>query len=238
MRKKIHSESGESAVLALVIFLIISIISLVIVNAALTNAARLNSQKKNEQAYLAAQSIANMIADDVVDTHAASNGFISKYVCINYTGTSSVTASEVGFSNAIAYALGEACSLRQKKMLNLPDGTATIDEVVEKQVTLDASTTSGSLDDAILQQVNASKITVSLPQVAGESIALDDYYDAIITIEVPIDIEVAESEREYYTTRLHLSGAVDATSDNPLTQKTSGKTYVFWTNSSLSRKDK
>ena len=48
MRKKIHSESGESAVMALVIFLIISIISLVIVNAALTNAARLNSQKKNE----------------------------------------------------------------------------------------------------------------------------------------------------------------------------------------------
>lgn len=66
IRRKLHSERGASMVLALGVFIVATMISMVIVSAAYSNARKLNSRKEKQQAYYAVKSAVGMLQDFVV----------------------------------------------------------------------------------------------------------------------------------------------------------------------------
>ena len=66
MRRKLKSQRGASIVIAMVVFIIVSMISLVIVQAALTNAARVKTQSESEQGYLNVKSAAKLLEEEIL----------------------------------------------------------------------------------------------------------------------------------------------------------------------------
>lgn len=67
-RKKLHSESGASILMALLVVLVVMMVSVVILSAAYANAGRTKRNKAEEQAYLTVSSAAELMRDCVTGT--------------------------------------------------------------------------------------------------------------------------------------------------------------------------
>lgn len=74
IRKKLNSRRGASFVIAMLFFLICTMIASVLITAAVSNAGRTEKQRDEAQAYLAASSAARLLRDDLagLSTFAAS----------------------------------------------------------------------------------------------------------------------------------------------------------------------
>lgn len=68
IKKKIHSQSGASFLLALLAFLVAAVVSVVIVTAAVTNVKRIYSDREAQQDHLTLLSAAQLVRDEMEKT--------------------------------------------------------------------------------------------------------------------------------------------------------------------------
>lgn len=86
IKKKIHSQSGASFLLALLAFLVAAVVSVVIVTAAVTNVKRIYSDREAQQDHLTLLSAAQLVRDEMEKT---------RYI-ITTTTTTTTTTGENG----------------------------------------------------------------------------------------------------------------------------------------------
>ena len=86
IKKKIHSQSGASFLLALLAFLVAAVVSVVIVTAAVTNVKRIYSDREAQQDHLTLLSAAQLVRDEMEKT---------RYI-ITTTTTTTTTTGETG----------------------------------------------------------------------------------------------------------------------------------------------
>lgn len=135
IKKKLHSESGASFLLALVVFLVASMVAVTIVAASMTALKRVHSDREAEQKRLALTSAAQFVRDEMINTKC-----IKKTVV---TDNGSEVSTDYSFShngsfglemeNAVKHVDLSLDSYRRSDAfqldvtgLNMPEVTATI----------------------------------------------------------------------------------------------------------------
>ncbi len=242
IRKKLHSRTGASISFAMFAFIVATIVSLVIVTAALSNAMGLKQKKENEQAYLVAQSIANLIVKQVVSNENGSinstdgKSYTSRYVRIQETtdGTGatvvSVAAAITGTEDILIKepfktVIEDACEERYVALSSVSGNTLA--KTSEQEITMSVSnivgTSSGELSSDVVSLMNDTdtKITAYIPEYTDETVTLidntnpsADMYDIEYLIEVPIN------DTSTYKMRLHFDAALSIVSGKA--------TYIYW----------
>ena len=245
--EKLNSKNGASISFALFAFIFATIVSLVIVAAALTNVIKVRQERENEQAYLVAQSLANLISEQIVSSdnevvaEDEENKYTDRYVRIvevtDGEGTKiNVTSPEGDSDKVIAEpfksAIEEICKSRYSNIQTksqsqaLPDDTflKTTEQTLQVQASNVISASGGRLSDDVADKISHTKITCYMPKTDvvsnGGVVTTDvsDYYDMEVLIEVPA------YGSKTYSCRMRFEAV----------QKGSGNaTYVYWPTATL-----
>ena len=240
--EKLNSKNGASISFALFAFIFATIVSLVIVAAALTNVIKVRQERENEQAYLVAQSLANLISEQIVSSdnevvaENEENKYTDRYVRIvevtDGEGTKiNVTSPEGDSDKVIAEpfksAIEEICKSRYSNIQTKSQSQALPDDkllkTTEQTLQVQASNV-GRLSDDVADKISHTKITCYMPKTDvvsnGGVVTTDvsDYYDMEVLIEVPA------YGSKTYSCRMRFEAV----------QKGSGNaTYVYWPTATL-----
>ena len=251
--EKLNSRDGASISFALFAFIIATIVSLVIVAAALTNVIKLRQERENEQAYLVAESIANLLSEQMV---ATDNGDVgdenavkktSRYVRIaevtdgagtNITTTAPAGTDETVFLEPFKSVLEALCKERYQKVKDAeltPVPGAVLPETAREEVEISVSNVTasgtGKLSDDVVAKINDSdtKITCYMPET-------EVMFDALNGTEInpkvsdyyDMDflIEVPTYGSKKFTCRMHFEAELKSNSFG-------NATYVYWPKATL-----
>ncbi len=245
IKRKLNSTNGASISFALFAFIVATVVSLVIISAALSNAIKLRQEKENEQAYLMAQSIANMISKQIVSTNngtvdsGSGKNYTNRYVRIQEStdgsGHTVVSAAastdgtgDMVLADPFKTILEDAA---EKRYVDVANGMAVKTPDVPIKISLSnvRAGADGKISDSIKNQINDTnsryKVTAYMPATNIISNAgvinpnMGDYYDVDFLIEVPIN------DTKIYKYRLHFDAEIN---------DAEGKaTYVYWPKSTL-----
>ncbi len=245
IREKLHKKDGASISFALFAFIVCTIVSLIIVTAALSNVIKTRQEKENEQAYLLAESVANLISGQIIATDngttdsGTGKNYTNRFVRIQETtdgeGNTTVAAAastdgvgDMVLAEPFASLLADGCETRYKNIA-LGNGAKTTEQEVSISVSDITGSATGTLSDAVKNTINSSdmKITFYLPEATLVSNAgvvdknVSDYYDLEFLIEVPM------GGSKIYKCRLHF--------DAVLTDADGKATYVYWPKSTMKK---
>ena len=245
MIEKLHKKDGASISFALFAFIVATIVSLIIVTAALTNVLKTRQEKENEQAYLIAESVANLISEQIIATDngttdgGTGKNFTNRFVRIQETedgmGNTQVAAAastegvgDMVLAEPFASLLADACEERYKSIA-MGNANKTAGTEVSISVGNVTGTSDAKLSDDVVGDINSSdmKITCYMPEATLVSNAgvvdknVSDYYDIEFLIEVPM------GSSKVYKCRLHF--------DAVLTDADGKATYVYWPKSTLKK---
>ncbi len=239
MTRKLKRKNGASLVMAMLAFLVVTMVSLVIVSAAITNAKRIEKEREYEQTYLLAQSIAEVLRDSIQTTAAGeTDRFVRITTDLDTGDVEAVMApGSTGFDEGLETALETVCERRQSQLLALESTgddvggtaeTATVDETA-----IDASSLikiypkdmPGKVPASVISQISATEIYAYM----GKSVVSSgDYFDLTLRIRVPFDGDAPVS---YYSTSLKFTGKYSTTPD---VSGTESSFSVWWTDSIIS----
>ena len=79
MKRKLHSRSGATLLMALLLLLVAVMVSTVIISAANTATSSLKTRRDNQQAYLTVSSAAEYLRDSLLEEEGYSRSFIRYY---------------------------------------------------------------------------------------------------------------------------------------------------------------
>ena len=248
--EKLNSKNGASISFALFAFIFATIVSLVIVAAALTNVIKLRQERENEQAYLVAQSIANLLSEQIVATDNGTVGAglekknTDRYVRIaeitDGAGTDITVAAPVGvdekailepFKSTVENLCYQRYVAVENAELN-PVPNSVLSETTRKEVDVSVSdvtaNATGKLSDEVVAKINdpGTKVFCYMPETEvifnGTDVnpKVSDYYDMDYLIEVPT------YGSKKFTCRVHFEAELKGNA-------VGNATYVYWPTSTL-----
>lgn len=250
--KKLHSNTGASISFALFAFIIATIVSLIIVAAALTNVIKVRQERENEQAYLLAQSVANLISEQVLATDNGTvvaedeDKYTSRYVKIvaftdgegeSISALAPVTANpDEMIGEPFKSAVEELCKDRYIKIENYTTGDISKSSLSSPLTVSVSNAVAGEggakLSDEVIAKLNDTQTTIECYMPVEEAKTNDvgelnknvsDYYDMDVVISVPTN------GTKTYKCTLHFDASLH---DN------GNATYIYWTNVTLRKGDK
>ena len=224
IRKKINSKDGASISFALFAFIIATVVSLVIVAAALTNVIKLRQERENEQAYLATESIAYLIMDQVLATDDGTVGVGNKntkrYVRIFDTdgtdagvkvSTPVGTDSTIYFNEPFKSALEEQI---RKRYISVKNGMGPDTTGTEIKVSI-----ADGAPEALKEKMDNAVITCYMTNTTIADVS--DNYDLEFVIKVP------SYGSHFYVCRLECPASVDTKDNN---------SFVYWKSASIEKR--
>ncbi len=250
--EKLNSKNGASISFALFAFIFATIVSLVIVAAALTNVIKLRQERENEQAYLVAQSIANILSAQIVATDNGTVGAgvekknTDRYVriaevtdgsgnSITMPATSPIGTDDKVFLEPFKSTVENLCDQRyiavQNAQLNpLPD--SVLPETTRKEVEISVSDVkengAGKLSDEVVAKINDpnTKVYCYMPEteVIFNGTAVNPKVSDYYDMYFLIEVPTYGTKK--YTCRLHFEAELTGNA-------VGNATYVYWPTSTL-----
>ena len=189
LRQKLHSDSGATIIIAMAVFLIVTLLSTTIVSAALTGVRSAGLQRREEQAYLSVSSAAILLRDTIHADGPDGN----RVMRVRESGTKEGVEYTYpdSYTSFGGFFPGELCKMIAG--MEIGDGTYTL-----------SCSDDGIQDVTVELSMDASKALTAVLTSAGEpySVTLRFRYAQVVAAEMEYTPYQDVSGRTFYDTTL------------------------------------
>ena len=235
LRRKLHSQSGASILLALLLFLVCAMVAASILAASVSNAGKARSNRVEQQKYLTLSSAIRLVAEEIekaeyrgrYNVYEWTDVITTTVTITNADGTVSTTSTSESRNYFWCEQMeAEPGDTTDPKQFVCGDLTALIplekelDEIFRRQFTAKGAGYNG-LGDAKVEDSTPRVLTITLPLDADGKVNLEGYPDSGLDVYQVPNIATVQVELNHDTNHITLTawlgnGAAPADNSNTM----------------------